>query len=77
MQSDKEQAMFKYFESAAHMNDAIRDGVNRENSQIAEDAREPSAEEIRAIDKELEQEREKERQLHRAKEQAGKKDGAK
>ncbi|KAF4581996.1 hypothetical protein GQ602_006620 [Ophiocordyceps camponoti-floridani] len=77
MQNDKEQAMFKYFESAGHMNEAIRDGVDRENAQIAEDLREPSAEEIKAIDKELEKEREKERQLHKAKEQSEKKDEAK
>ncbi|RCI17436.1 hypothetical protein L249_2249 [Ophiocordyceps polyrhachis-furcata BCC 54312] len=53
------QAMFKYFENAAHMNEAVRDGVARENAQIAQDLQEPSAEDIKAIDKELAEEREK------------------
>ncbi|PFH60930.1 hypothetical protein XA68_18550 [Ophiocordyceps unilateralis] len=77
MPNTNEQAMFKYFESAAHMNEAVKDGVARENAQIAEDLREPSAEEIKAIDKELEAEREKERQLHQAKDKTEKKDDAK
>ncbi|RDA84237.1 hypothetical protein CP532_0129 [Ophiocordyceps camponoti-leonardi (nom. inval.)] len=56
--------MFKYFENAAHMNEAVTDGVARENAQFAQDMEEPSAEDIKAIDKELAEERAKEQKLY-------------
>ncbi|RDA93207.1 hypothetical protein CP533_3175 [Ophiocordyceps camponoti-saundersi (nom. inval.)] len=68
------QAMFKYFENAGHMNEAVRDGVDRENAQIAQDLEEPSAEDIKAIDKELAEERAKEQKLYHSKDNTEKTD---